>query len=254
MRLEVFLSLFHNIVLAAVLYAAVRLSAEKRSMRLVFFSFSAACYLFSDIYWLVYGLMRPESRMPFAANEICEWAMFLLAAASLNAKPLTEAVSARREMIGAALFTAANTALWIAWSGEWGQDLLTGVCFGYYLCCLTAHMKRDGVFAPWEWRLFSLGCIVLLAAQAGIFFVPEGIKAPLDLFCYALLFGGSAFLMVKTLLALKRGAPVCLSFAAMAWTTVTMYMSGGGFYLAAAVLGVLCFPLMLAALRKEAAA
>jgi hypothetical protein len=43
------------------------------------------------------------------------------------------------------------------------------------------------------------------------------------------------------------------AFAAYAWTTITLYMSSGGFYIAALLLSTLCFPMMLLALRKEVA-
>ena len=34
----------------------------------VFLSFSYSLCLLTDLYWLIYDLMRPESRMPFAAS------------------------------------------------------------------------------------------------------------------------------------------------------------------------------------------
>ncbi len=255
MNVELFVTVFQIAVLAGVLFGTIRLlTAGKGSLRLVFFAFAAACFLLSDLYWLVYSLLRPDTRMPFAANEVCEWALFLLLGASLNAGRPALQRSARWEMLGAALFTAGNTALWIAWSGEWVQDILTGLCFGYFLCCLTAHMKRDGSFSAAEWRIAGLACLVLIAAQTATFFMPEAAKGPLDLFCYGLLFAGAAYLLVRGVSALKKDAPVSPAFAALAWVTVTMYMSAGCWYLAAVFLSGLCFPLMLLALRKEAAA
>ena len=255
MNAEVILNLFQIVALAAALFAALRmLGTAKRSTRLIFFCFAVACFLFSDFYWLVYGLLRPDTRMPFAANEVCEWAVFLLLGASLNAKPAAGRDSARWEMLGAALFTAANTALWIAWSGEWMQDLFTGLCFGWYLCCLAARLKRDGVFSRPEWLLAGLACLLLIAAQTATFFVPETAAASLDLFCCALLSAGALFLLVKTGRAMKNGRPVCPAFAALAWTMTAMYMSEGAFYLAAVLLCTLCILLMLLAIRKEAEA
>ena len=255
MNPEVFLTLFQLAVLAAVLLAALRLlSAARGALRIVFFCFAVACLLFSDLYWLAYGLLRPETRMPFAANEICEWSSFLLLGAALKAAPPARSVSARWEMLGAALFTAACTALWIAWSGEWLQDLLTGLCFGWFLVRLAARMKGNGTLSRRAWRLAGLICTVLAAAQAATFFVPETVSAALDLCCYGLLFAGNAFLLTKAVLALRRGEDVCPAFLAFAWTITTLYMSSGTYYLAAVLLSTLCFPLMLLALRKEAAA
>ena len=255
MNMEVFAAVFQIAVLAGVLFGTFRLlTAGKGSLRVVFFAFASACVLLSELYWLVYDLLRPETRMPFAANEVCEWALFLLLGASLNADRPALQSSARWEMLGVALFTAANTALWIAWSGEWVQDILTGLCFGYFLCCLAAHMKRDRTFTVMHWRLAGLVCLVLIAAQMATFFVPEAVKQPLELFCYILLFAGAVYLLVRAVLGLRRGVSVCPAFAALAWVVTTMYMSAGGWYLAALFLCSLCFPLMLLALRKEEAA
>ena len=255
MNMEVFAAVFQIAVVAGVLFGTLRLlTTAKGSLRLVFFAFATACVLLSELYWLVYALLRPDTRMPFAANEVCEWALFLLLGAALNTDCPALQTSARREMLGSVLFTAANTALWIAWSGEWVQDILTGLCFGYFLCCLTAHIKRDGSFSAAEWRIAGFVCLVLIAAQTATFFVPETLKQPLDLFCYVLLFAGAVYLMVRTVLWLRRGAAICPPFAALAWVVTTMYMSAGGWYLAAVFLCSLCFPLMLLALWKEATA
>lgn len=255
MTLDNIFLLFQIVVLSIMLAVSYSLLRRGRgSLRLVFFAFAVACYLLSDVYWLVYELLRPELRMPFAANEFCEWAMFLLLGAALNAGVPVSRSSARREMLGAALFAAANTALWIAWSGEWMQDILTGLSLGWFLCCLAAHIKREGTFTTLHWRVAGLVCTVLIAAQAATFFVPEAAKAALDLFCYVLLFAGAAYLLLRAVLTLNKSVSVSPGFAALAWMTVTMYMSAGVWYLAAVLLSILCFPLMLLALRKEAAA
>ncbi len=108
------------------------------------------------------------------------------------------------------------------------QDILTGLCFGYFLCCLTVQLKRDGSFTPLHWRVAGFVCYVLVAGQAATFFVPEAARAPLDLFCSVLLFAGAAYLLLRALLALKKSASLAPAFAAFAWTLVTMYMSAGG--------------------------
>ena len=257
MNMEVVFNLLFTAVLFLVFVWTLRLLVlEKREAHVVLFAFAVASVLLSNLYWLAYDILRPGTRMPFAANEIGEWALFLLLGAALNTQ--SERLNAKREMLGAALFTAANVALWIAWSGEWIQDILTGVAFGYFLCSLTARIKQAEIFPAWEWRLFGISCPVLVAAQSAIFFVPEPMKQPLDLFCYCLLFAMLAVLMIRALRSLRSGeqstSAVPHAFAAYAWTSITMYMSSGWFYITALLLSTLCFPMMLLALRKEVAA
>lgn len=256
MNMEVVLNLIQTVVLLLVFFGTFRLlGTGRREVRIVFFDFAVASALLSIMYWLAYDILRPGTRMPFAANEIGEWALFLLLGAAIHTQSVVP--SAKREMICAALFTAANVALWIAWSGEWIQDILTGAAFGYFLCSLTARIKQAEAFPAWEWRILAVVCPVLIAAQTAIFFVPEPMKQPLDMFCYCLLFAAAALLLVRAFRSLRsvgRFSPAVLeAFAAYAWTTITLYMSSGGLYIAALLLSTLCFPMMLLALRKEVA-
>ena len=257
MNTEVVFNLFFTAILLLVFVGTLQLlGSGKREVRTVFFAFAVASVLLSNLYWLAYDILRPGTRMPFAANEIGEWAVFLLLGAALPTQP--EVPSAKREVFCAALFTAANVALWIAWSGEWVDDILTGAAFGYFLCSLVARIKLEEVFPVWEWRLFGASCPVIVAVQTAIFFVPEPIKQPFDLFCYCLLFAVVAVLLIRAFWTLRSsGQPssaVLEAFAAFAWATITQYMSSGGFYVAALFLSTLCFPLMLLALKKEVAA
>ena len=58
------------LVLALLLMLSVKLISEsERNLTAVFMSFFFALWLLTDLYWLVYDLMRPDMRMPFAANE-----------------------------------------------------------------------------------------------------------------------------------------------------------------------------------------
>lgn len=256
MNTEAFLDLFRAAILTVVLLSAFHLiDMERFTARMVFFTLAIACILLTDFYWLSYDILRPEARMPFAANEIGEWALFLLLGASLNSGKPLRLREAKWETLCAVLFSAANTALWIAWSGEWVQDILTGLAFAYFLCSLVYQIKAEEVFSPSQWRLLGLICVLLIVGQMGTFFAAEPIRKPLDLFCYAFLFLVALCLLVNTFRAIrKETAPangVCKAFTAFAWVVITMYMSSGGFYDAAMVLSALCFPLMFLALKKE---
>ena len=255
MSVEVMLNLSQSVVLLFVFFETIRqLVREQRNLRMVFFAFAVACVLLSNFYWLAYDILRPETRMPFAANEIAEWALFLLLGTSLRTKPTYP--SKKLDMLCTALFAEANAALWIAWSGEWVEDVLTGAVFVYFLCRLVAQLRADGVFARWEWRLLAPVSFLIVAAQAAIFFVPDAMRHTLDLLCYCLLFGVAAFLFIKAILVIKRGgqakSAVGCAFSTFAWSVITMYMSAGWFYIAALLLATLCYPMMLLALREEA--
>lgn len=256
MNVEAILDLIRAIVLILILLGTFRfIGLEKFTARVIFFTLGVACILFSDLYWLAYDLLRPETRMPFAANEIGEWALFLLLGTSLCfGKPLRFR-EAKWEMLCAVLFSAANAALWIAWSGEWVQDILTGLAFAYFLCALVSQIKTEKQFSVSRLRMLGILCVLLIAGQTATFLVPEAARKPLDLLCYGFLFAVALCLLARAARAIiKNDDPardVCDTFIAFAWIVVTMYMSEGGFYAAAYALSAICFPLMFLTLKKE---
>jgi len=256
MGLELIFLLIQLIIAVLVFIGTISLITRKgRSLAPVFFAFALACVILSDVYWLAYDFLRPDTRMPFAANEISEWALFLLLGESLRAGIAPDFSSAKREVLGAALFAAASAGLWIAWSGEWMQDILTGAAYGYLLCCLTASLKHTGAFSASTWRAFAGICLVLVASQAAIFFTGASLAQFLDLFCYALMFAALVFIIIKIITAFRSGAGygrlISLSYAYLAWAVTVMYMSAGVFYSAASILSVLGFPIMYMTLRRE---
>lgn len=246
------------IILAATLLIMlifmVRMLLSKRYLLVVaFFALADVCFLFSTLYWIVYDLLRPDVRMPFAANEICEWALFLLTASSLRAAfpdgPLCKAAC-----IPAALFAAANAALWIAWSGEWVQDILAGLSLGWFLCVLLTCLLQCGAFSRAEWTAVGTVSVLLIAAQTMTFLLP-GAAQTFDRIGYGILFSMDVWFIVKTIRSVKKGDDpqrgLCLSFAAWAWAMIAMYMSGGWIYNAALLVATLCFLLIFLAIGKE---
>ena len=256
MNVEAVLDLLRALVLVFILLSTFRfIGHEKFTARIVFFTLAAACILLCDLYWLAYDILRPETRMPFAANEIGEWALFLLLGAALNSGKPIRFREAKWEMLCAVLFSAANAALWIAWSGEWVQDILTGLAFAYFLCALVSQIKTEELFSVSHLRMLGILCVFLIAGQTATFLVPESVRRPLDLLCYGFLFAVAFWLLVRTVRAIiKNDDPargVCDTFIVFAWVVVTMYMSEGGFYAVAYGLSAICFPLMFLALKKE---
>ena len=251
-----------NLIMTAVMFLVFLgtlwlLRTEKREARTVLFAFAVACMLLSGLYWLSYGVLRPGTRMPFAANEIAESAMFLLFGAALNTKNRDYA-NHKKDIFFTALFTLANVALWIAWSGEWVDDILTGLTIGYFFYALVVWIKQTNSFPKWEWRIICVFSLVLFGTQAAIFWVPEWLKVPFDYFCYAIMMGMEAFLMFRAFRTLfvpeRTKFAVADTFAAYAWTQIALFMSSGAFYYVDILLFTMCIPMMLLALKKEATA
>lgn len=256
MNADVIFSLILAVTLLAVLIGTIRLFRSGRQVLTVaFFAFAIACSLFSTLYWIAYDLLRGDARMPFAANEICEWAQFLLLASSLRATFSGKRISLKA-FIPAALFAAANAALWIAWSGEWLQDILTALCLGWLFVVLIDCLLASDALKKLEWIMLGVAGLLLIAVQTLTFFV-DAVSA-LELGGFVLLLAVDAWLVWKTLLALKASdrahRAICLSFAAYAWSTVAMYMSSGWMYIVMLLLATLCCPLMFFSIRKEVAA
>lgn len=250
-----------NLIMASVLLSVLLLSikllqSKRHFLAVVFFIFAISCGLLSTLYWGVYDYVRPETRMPFAANEICEWALFLLYASSLRAV-FPKSASFEKKVIPAALFIAANVILWIAWSGEWIQDILTGLCLGWFLCVLTTCICLTGALSAWEWMGAGAFSFLLILGQSLTFFVPAPVSAALDKGCFVLLLVGMLWLILKTIWVLHKEKQVqkglCLSYASLAWGVIFMYMSSGEAYITAFALTVTCYFLMFWAIKMEVA-
>lgn len=256
MDVDVFLDILRSIVLFIVFIISFsRLRLKKDRLCMVFFSMAVASLFLSDIYWMVYDSLRAEMRMPFAANEISEWAFFMLLGASLNDKKTIDFKKAKVEMVCAVLFAVANVVFWIGWSSEWIQDIVTGIVFAYFICIVVAKMKTEEAFLTWQWIALGIDCLLLVAGQTATFLVPEQIKRPVDLCCYGLLLSTVAVFILRAFLSFRdkidREKGVCYSFSSFAWIVVTMYMSEGIFYNIAMALSIICFPLMYFSLKRE---
>lgn len=224
----------------------------------VYLTFILSLWLLTDLYWVIYDFMRPESRMPFAANEIGEAAIFLLEGAMLAALVHGWKDYTCPQAMGALLFAACNVALWIAWSGEWVDDLFVGAAFAVFLYQAARALAVHQSLASWEWGLLGAGCGLLILGQGLTFFVPEAAKAALDTACYGLLAAVTVWWAVKVIFALRKNADgvslLCLVFAWLAWVVAAKYMSAGAWYAVFMICETLCLPLLYGAARKAVAA
>ncbi|MCR5734500.1 MAG: hypothetical protein K6G22_07850 [Lachnospiraceae bacterium] len=228
---------------------------EGRTLQMILFAFATAGLLLSGLYWLAYDLLYPMQRMPFAANEMAEWAMFLSLATILSSIHTTSYRSAKWEIVFAVIFTAANVALWIAWSGEWMQDIVTGIMLGYFYINLVRIAKETGAFPRPVWIALGLLCVVIIAANVATFHVSEAMASVFDTAAYILLSIVELYFMIRSILSLyKKEDPktcICLSFIVTAWSFTYMYMSAGMFYNMANLGMSISFLLMYFSLKRE---
>lgn len=244
-------ALFQIGVLSALLALSARLVRESgRALAAVFLAFIFSLWLLTDLYWVIYDIMRPDARMPFAANEIGEAAVFLLEAAMLASLRRGNG-PARGPVIGALIFAACNVALWVGWSGEWADDLIIGATYGCFLTQLAVALDAEGLLRRGEGIAVAAGCGLLALGEGLTFLLPEAAKA-LDLGCSLLMVAGCAYWAFKLRSAWRGGSvpALCLAYALLCWILTAKYMSAGGWY-ALFVLGeTLCLPLLYLAARR----
>ncbi|MBO4864144.1 MAG: hypothetical protein J5517_07250 [Eubacterium sp.] len=226
---------FQIAVIVALLFLSVRMIWQSnRSLVTVFLVFVLSLWLFTDLYWVIYDFMRPDTRMPFAVNEIGEAAIFLLLSALLGSAVYIQPTFARKQIAGTTLFSICNAALWIAWSGEWLQDIMIGATFAYFLCMIVCALKCQQSLTKYEWIGLGIVCLLLVLAQAGTFFVSLMIKTVLDTGCYILMMGICIYWIYKLVAAWKdkadRKTVLCLVFALLGSVITSKYMSEGAFY------------------------
>ena len=242
------------LVLLVVCFHYARRTAD--NLYLIFAALAFATLTLSDLYYSAHTMLREGMRVPFAANDIADFGMFLLMGTALS----TALGRSRRSLPGvtaaALLFAAANIALWIAWSGEWVRDIFGGISWGWFLCvCFRSLYQTEALRRGERIALWSV-CALLVLVQTANFFVPTAqLYTILDRGATALLGVGEIWLLARTLWALLRDRGVekalSLSFTCYLWSTVSMYMSAGLPYDIFANLVTLNLVLILLALRKK---
>lgn len=245
-------------VLMVLLFLSVRLIRESgRSLTAVFLAFLLSLWMLTDLYWVIYDFMRPDRRMPFAVNEIGEASLFLLMPAVLGTVMRFRVLSARKQAAGAVLFIACNVALWIAWSGEWVQDILIGAVFAYFWCSTACSLKNQQLMTKKEWIGLGIGCALLIFGQTGTFFTEMPLKGALDTGCYLLLAAGVTYWVYRFFAARKQKLPakaiLCLVMALMCWTLTAKYMSAGIWYSAFLIMETFAQVFMYLSVRKVVA-
>lgn len=216
-----------------------------------FFTIGMASFLLSDLYWIAFTLLESDTRMPFAVNEIGECACILLLATAMRSQ-LSDSPNHRlRDILPPALFALCNVALWIGWSGEWAQDILSGLALGYYLVIATRLLGQDAALSHPERLALGATAVLLVVLQALTFIVGDPARRVLDAVCTGLMALSILFFLAKGVVALRQGsrAALGLTFGGFGWILVCLYMSAGVPYLMIALCVILVFPLMSRAVK-----
>lgn len=238
MQLDYICPLIAVIVEVFVLAGLVRMILHgNRSMTVIFFTFAMASLSMSYVYWLVFSLMRPNERLVFAANEISEWALFLMYATSLSymfagAKPLGAGAC-----VAVILFIAANAALWIGWSGEWIQDIVTGLCLCSFAFQLVRGLIETKALKGLHWFIMLCLLTVSVGTQAASFLKGAPVRA-LYLVSFLALSLLLVLLYIWTFYRLRKANTAdeyqkvfCLALLLIMTEVLGMYMSGNPYYL-----------------------
>ncbi len=252
---SIFISGLQIVMLALLLALSIRMIDKGgRSLAAVHLSFCLALWLMGDLYWIVYDLMRPESRMPFAANEIGEAAVFLMMAAIINSVMVGVTHPPVVYTIGAVLFGIGNTALWIAWSGEWIQDILIGTVFTWLLYSIVRSFVSLRILSGWQWTLLCMLCIGLIAGQSFLFFVGNIAGTVIETGVYVILLTGIIFFVYRLIQSYKKkdepGVLLTVAFALIAWVVLGKYMSEGIVYNVFLLLETIILPVCFLSVRK----
>ena len=253
------ITLISNLIYSAMCIVIIIRNARligknSRSITAAFFTLSACGMLLSYIYWLAYELLRPDIRMPFAANEVGEMAVYLLQASMLVTVFGNERLDSCKETVFGVAFQLVCVALWIGWSGEWVQDILAGFAMCYMVFMAVKALVVSGAFTREEWQFQGIA-LGLLAVLQGLTFMFEGtMHTTLDVICYVLIFGICLFYGAVTIRAFRnkadKGVLLSLSSISFIFGLNAMFMSDEPMYFVAELFCNVMYVLISVAVRR----
>ncbi|MCR5419318.1 MAG: hypothetical protein K6E84_10415 [Lachnospiraceae bacterium] len=225
---------------------------ENNGLLPVFFTFAMEAFLLCNVYYVIHGILRPGSRLPFAADEIAECALIFMLAAGMETirKEKKLNISA---LVFSVVFTGLNMALWIIWSGEWMQDIIFGLPYIYILYLLICGISDTGCFESKERKMSAVVLIViellwLLSTRfSGSFLTAFSWVIYVFMYLYEGWLFGKCFAKGKG----EKGEKLYPPLAFFLWAILISFSSDGIFYAVSQIIIVLALPLMLHALKKE---
>ena len=232
-----------------VIVAVARRTGKSRGLFAAFFVYGMIALVLEDIYWVAYDILRPESRMPFAADELAGCAVILLLGSALATRLDDRADGKALALVLSVVFTSVNTALWIAWTHEWFQDIICAIPYVYFMYVLIRGLMNTGAVGQRE-RLFAVCAISVVLILYIVGSLTDGAVSDN---CYntglVLMNMITVLLLIKAVLMPRFGcsedAWLFSSFAVFFYGRLAIYLSWGMFYPIALFLNILTLPVML---------
>ncbi|MBP5163856.1 MAG: hypothetical protein ILP08_00270 [Lachnospiraceae bacterium] len=231
---EIILNIMQIPLSVTVIVVMIRKTKRPRSLLVTFFIFAMLAYALDDVYWIAYDFLRPDKWMPFAANEIAGGATVLLLGAALSTKIDKRFPAKISEIIFNLVFFAGCIWLWIAWSGEWFQDIIFTLPYIYFTYILLRGMRNTKALSRTATYFAVAICAVIVILDGIGLYVSEGTAGIIYNINYGILNGTSVYLFIKIIRDRRKGtAPektLFQSFAFFFWTMLVLDMSSELFY------------------------
>ena len=194
---ELIINILHFALLIAAIVITAKKSREKRGLFEAFYIFGILALALEDIYWIAYDYIRPDARMPFAANEIACSAFLLLFGAAMATKVDKSAPRKMSELIFSILYIVANAVLWIAWSGQWMENIVFAVPYIYYLYYLVRGLRTTEAISSLEEKLFIVINVLIFVPYDITLFTDESKNQLIYNIEYVVIFGLAAYMFIK---------------------------------------------------------
>jgi len=245
--LDVISTVIQSCILIGVIAKTTRLLIEVKTNFLpFFFALAMVSYLLSNLYWIIYDFLKPDTRMPMACNEIGECAMILLLCAGLE-NELKDKKKIPTEIAFAVFFMGANIALWIAWSGEWFQDIFFGMPYVYLFWLLIRGLRSRCSMTSKELWLAAVTSLAVLAMQIPLLMLKGALMEPAKAVCFAVMFALMAWLGIKSV----RDRDFFVSSTFFLWTELSMFLSPDIYYYIAYFANTVALIFMFASMKRE---
>ena len=244
------------ITVSIIILSAKKLTETNNKVLSVFFTFAMVSYFMSEVYYFAYNLLIPDTRMPFAANEIAEASMILLLCAVLETTLGRERKINLPALIFSTVFIGVNIALWILWSGEWIKNTIFGLPYIYFLYLLIKGVMKTKAASGKEIVIAIVLSVCILAGESIAPAMNDTVRPIIEISCYPFMYILWILICIKAIGMLRkedknRGEAVYLSFTLHIWTMLLMFMSSGIFFNIANIMYMLVLPLMYLSFKKE---
>ena len=231
---EIILNIVQLPILVTIIVIMAKKTQRHRGLFAAFFMFAMLAYALEDIYWIAYDFLRPDKWMPFAANEIAVCATMLLLGSALSTRIDRDVPAKVSEIVFIIAFLGGCIWLWIAWSGEWIQDIVFTIPYMYFLYVLLRGMRITKALTGLE-TYFAVGiCATVVVLDFIGLYVSENVAEIIYNINYVILNGTSIYLFIKNIRDRRAGraseALLFQSFALFFWTMLVLDMSSNLFY------------------------